>query len=238
MTILIPGKTRTPNVSRKRDIDENIRKMAGASFIGYWRYEYQNFRGRGGDGGGNLLLCDQRQRPGGSLRPFGRKRRSNPVPGKIKRQQREKGIKSREETFFPTEHKMTVYSEKGQGEPYDSNGTDGGPAKEAARKLAVAGSQKDVALEAIAQALTRHCDKILEANRIDLPEQGEKNGLTASLLDRLALTKQRIQGMANGVRQVKALPDPIGQVLEGGVRPNGLSITKVRVPLGGDRHHL
>ena len=107
----------------------------------------------------------------------------------------------------------------------------GARAKEAARKLAVAGSQKDVALEAIAQALIRHCDKILEANRIDL-EQGEKNGLTASLLDRLALTEQRIQGMANGVRQVKALPDPIGQVLEGGVRPNGLSITKVRVPLG------
>ena len=55
----------------------------------------------------------------------------------------------------------------------------GARAKEAARKLAVAGSQKDVALEAIAQALIRHCDKILEANRIDL-EQGEKNGLTAS----------------------------------------------------------
>ena len=107
----------------------------------------------------------------------------------------------------------------------------GARAKEAARKLAVAGSQKDVALEAIAQALVRDCDKILEANRIDL-EQGEKNGLTAALLDRLALTEQRIQGMANGVRQVKALPDPIGQVLEGSVRPNGLSITKVRVPLG------
>lgn len=107
----------------------------------------------------------------------------------------------------------------------------GARAKEAARALAVAGAGKDEALEAIARALVLHCDKILAANRIDL-EEGKKAGLTPSLLDRLALTEQRIEGMAQGVREVKALPDPIGQVLDGSIRPNGLSITKVRVPLG------
>lgn len=104
-------------------------------------------------------------------------------------------------------------------------------AKEASRALAVAGAAKDEALAAIAEALVANCDKILEANRLDL-EQGEKNGLSKAMLDRLALNPQRVQGMADGMLQVKALPDPIGKVLEGGVRPNGLHITKVRVPLG------
>lgn len=107
----------------------------------------------------------------------------------------------------------------------------GARAKKASRALAVAGAEKDKALEAIAQALVADCDKILEANRIDL-EQGEKNGLSKAMLDRLALSPQRVEGMAEGVSQVKALPDPIGKVLEGGTRPNGLTITKVRVPLG------
>ena len=107
----------------------------------------------------------------------------------------------------------------------------GAAAKQAARKLAVAGNQKDTALEAIAAALEAHTEEILAANREDL-FAAEQNGMSRSLMDRLALNKKRIAGMADGVRQVKAQPDPVGQVLEGGVRPNGLRIEKVAVPLG------
>lgn len=104
-------------------------------------------------------------------------------------------------------------------------------AKEAAAKLAVAGQKKNDALQAIAQGLLSHSDEILEANQKDL-ENGKNAGLTASLLDRLALSRERIASMAEGVRQVAAMPDPIGTVLSGGTQPNGLEITKVRVPLG------
>ena len=107
----------------------------------------------------------------------------------------------------------------------------GAAAKQAARKLAVAGNQKDTALGAIAAALEAHTEEILAANREDL-FAAEQNGMSRSLMDRLALNKKRIAGMADGVRQVKAQPDPVGQVLEGGVRPNGLRIEKVAVPLG------
>lgn len=107
----------------------------------------------------------------------------------------------------------------------------GAAAKQAARVLAVAGNQKDNALDAIAAALETHTEEILAANREDLAA-AEANGMSRSLLDRLALNEKRVQGMADGVRQVKAQPDPIGQVLEGGVRPNGLRIEKVAVPLG------
>ena len=107
----------------------------------------------------------------------------------------------------------------------------GALAKQAARKLAVAGSQKDKALEAIADALTAHTQEILAANGEDL-DAARANGMSQSLLDRLALNEKRIQGMAQGVRQVAAQPDPVGQVLEGSLRPNGLRIEKVSVPLG------
>lgn len=107
----------------------------------------------------------------------------------------------------------------------------GALAKQAARKLAVAGSQKDEALEAIADALTAHTQEILAANGEDL-DAARTNGMSQSLLDRLALNEKRIQGMAQGVRQVAAQPDPVGQVLEGSLRPNGLRIEKVSVPLG------
>ena len=107
----------------------------------------------------------------------------------------------------------------------------GAAAKQAARKLAVAGNQKDTALEAIAAALEVHTEEILAANREDLAA-AEANGMSRSLMDRLALNEKRIAGMADGVRQVKAQPDPVGQMLEGGVRPNGLRIEKVAVPLG------
>ena len=108
----------------------------------------------------------------------------------------------------------------------------GALAKQAARKLAVAGSQKDKALEAIADALTAHTQEILAANGEDL-DAARANGMSQSLLDRLALNEKRIQGMAQGVRQVAAQPDPVGQVLEGSLRPNGLRIERVSVPLGG-----
>lgn len=107
----------------------------------------------------------------------------------------------------------------------------GALAKQAARKLAVAGRQKDKALEAIADALTAHTQEILAANVEDL-DAARANGMSQSLLDRLALNEKRIQGMAQGVRQVAAQPDPVGQVLEGSLRPNGLRIEKVSVPLG------
>ncbi len=107
----------------------------------------------------------------------------------------------------------------------------GKKAKEAAAKLAVAGQKKNDALGAIAQGLLNSTDEILKANQKDL-ENGRNAGLTASLLDRLALSKERIASMAEGVRQVGAMPDPIGTVLSGGTQPNGLEITKVRVPLG------
>lgn len=105
-------------------------------------------------------------------------------------------------------------------------------AKQAARVLAALSSkQKDDALNAAADALTEHQEEILRENRIDL-ENAEKAGLSAAMQDRLRLTPERIQGMADGIREVMALADPIGKVMDGTVRPNGLQIDKVRVPLG------
>jgi len=107
----------------------------------------------------------------------------------------------------------------------------GAKAKDASRFLMTAGSKKDMALGAIADALCENCEEILAANKIDL-ENGEKSGLTASLLDRLRLSEERINGMADGVRQVAALPDPVGRVLDGRTLKNGLQIEKVTVPMG------
>ena len=107
----------------------------------------------------------------------------------------------------------------------------GAKAKDASRFLMTAGSKKDIALGAIADALCENCEEILAANKIDL-ENGEKSGLTASLLDRLRLSEERINGMADGVRQVAALPDPVGRVLDGRTLKNGLQIEKVTVPMG------
>ena len=104
-------------------------------------------------------------------------------------------------------------------------------AKKASRQLAVAGEKKDAALKAIAAALAEKTPQIIEANRLDI-ENAERNGLTPALIDRLRLDEGRINGMAVGVLEVAALPDPIGTVISGSRRPNGLEITKVRVPLG------
>ena len=107
----------------------------------------------------------------------------------------------------------------------------GANAKKASRFLMNAGSKKNDALLAIAKALTDNAQKIIDANDIDI-ENGKNAGLTASLLDRLKLSQERIEGMADGVKQVAALPDPIGRVLDGKALNNGLQIKKVTVPMG------
>ena len=104
-------------------------------------------------------------------------------------------------------------------------------AKQAARVLSTAGSEKDKALLLIAAALEEESQKILQENERDL-SNAKHNGMSASLQDRLALNQNRIAAMAAGVRQIAAQTDPIGEVLEGSTRPNGLKIEKVRVPLG------
>ena len=107
----------------------------------------------------------------------------------------------------------------------------GAKAKEASRFLMTAGSKKDEALNAIAKALRENADKIIKANDIDI-ENGKKAGLTKSLLDRLKLTEERINGMADGVSKVASLADPVGRVLDGRTLKNGLQIEKVTVPMG------
>lgn len=104
--------------------------------------------------------------------------------------------------------------------------------KLASRQLMTAGTQqKNKALSAIADALENNTEAILSANAIDL-ENGRKNGMSVSLLDRLALTEERILGMASATRELIAAADPVGVVLDGSVRPNGLAIEKVTVPMG------
>ncbi|MEK4249849.1 glutamate-5-semialdehyde dehydrogenase [Paenibacillus sp. FSL W7-1287] len=95
----------------------------------------------------------------------------------------------------------------------------------------VSTEQKNEALLAMADALIAHADQIIAANQIDL-DNGRSNGTSESLLDRLALNKERIDGIAEGLRQIVALDDPVGEELAHFTRPNGLSITQIRVPLG------
>ena len=107
----------------------------------------------------------------------------------------------------------------------------GAKAKEAARALGKAGAKKTAALELAAAALWDRREEILNANGEDVAA-GEAAGMRPSLLDRLRLTEERIAAMAQAVREVAAAPDPVGRVLSGEVRPNGLQLQKVTVPLG------
>ncbi len=108
----------------------------------------------------------------------------------------------------------------------------GARAKAAARVLAVASSaQKDDALHHAAELLEAEAEAVLDANARDL-ERAERAEFTPTQLDRLRLTPARLASMAAGLRKVAALPDPVGEEPEGWVRPNGLRIRKVRVPLG------
>ncbi|WP_295762897.1 glutamate-5-semialdehyde dehydrogenase [uncultured Oscillibacter sp.] len=108
----------------------------------------------------------------------------------------------------------------------------GAAAKAAGRILATAGTaKKDAALEAVAAVLTERQDEWLEANAADVAAAREA-GMRPAMLDRLALTPERICGIVAGVRQVAALPDPIGRVDRMETRPNGLIVGRRRVPLG------
>lgn len=91
--------------------------------------------------------------------------------------------------------------------------------------------EKNDALLAVADKLVADADSIIAANAKDY-ERGVSNGMHKGLLDRLLLDKKRIEAMAEGLRQVAALPDPIGEVIDSFSRPNGLQIKKVRVPMG------
>ncbi len=98
-----------------------------------------------------------------------------------------------------------------------------------AAKLTI--NDKNKALELIARALTENADTILKANEIDM-ENGKKAGMKDSLLDRLKLTKERIEAMAEGALKVRALDDPTGEVIRMWENPNGLRIGQKRVPIG------
>ncbi len=105
-------------------------------------------------------------------------------------------------------------------------------AKEAARLLgSLSTAVKDEALRAMAAGLVRHAGEILAANRVDMA-RGKKQGLSQALLDRLLLTKSRIDEMAEGLKAIAVLPDPVGEVVSMWKRPNGLQIGKMRVPVG------
>ena len=105
-------------------------------------------------------------------------------------------------------------------------------AKAASRILScLSTAQKDAALRAIAVSLRDHQKEIIEANARDL-DAAQENGMSASLQDRLRLTKDRIDAIAGAVEDIVKLEDPVGQVIGGGNRPNGLKIEKIRVPLG------
>jgi glutamate-5-semialdehyde dehydrogenase len=105
-------------------------------------------------------------------------------------------------------------------------------AKAASLALALASTgTKDAALGAAADLLLQRSEEILTANAADV-ERAKAEGVSATIVDRLRLSDARIASMASGLHQVAALADPVGEVVEGWVRPNGLRIDKVRVPLG------
>lgn len=108
----------------------------------------------------------------------------------------------------------------------------GSLAKAASRQLSITSTtQKNKALSLMAQALIDHADKILAGNQKDI-ENAKAAGMKEALVDRLMLDQKRVEAMANGLKQIVNLPDPVGEVISGTKRPNGLELTKVRVPFG------
>ena len=108
----------------------------------------------------------------------------------------------------------------------------GQKARRAAYDLALASSDiKNKALRAMAAELRAHTNEIIEANRFDVTE-AENDGLSKAMIQRLTLDEKQIEGMAKGIEEVAALPDPIGRTVSGHISPEGLEITQVRVPLG------
>ena len=105
-------------------------------------------------------------------------------------------------------------------------------ARRAARTLTItSGQERKQALEAIAQALLSRSDEILAANALDM-DAARKDEMHPQMQDRLLLTEDRIAGMADGARQVAALDDPLGRVLNNSTLPNGLDLKQISVPFG------
>lgn len=105
-------------------------------------------------------------------------------------------------------------------------------AKRAARTLATISTEvKNAALDGLADALLAHQDEILAANAVDL-DRGRADGLSSTVLDRLTLTAERLVGIANDVRALSLLADPVGEMIEMRTLPNGLMVGKMRVPFG------
>ncbi len=105
-------------------------------------------------------------------------------------------------------------------------------AREASRAMARAGTAaKNAALEATAEAIEEEMPRLLEENRKDMAAGAEK-GLGSALLDRLELNEQRVLAMAEGLRQIGQLPDPVGEITDLKYRPSGIQVGKMRVPLG------
>src|ERR1041385_5326172 len=105
-------------------------------------------------------------------------------------------------------------------------------ARAASRLLAqLPAAQKNTALLAMADEITARTDIILAANEQDLAH-ARTHGLSSAMIDRLTLNKPRVEAMASGIRDVAALPDPVGEVIREWTSPNELRISKVRVPIG------
>ncbi|MEN6461039.1 MAG: glutamate-5-semialdehyde dehydrogenase, partial [Syntrophomonas sp.] len=127
---------------------------------------------------------------------------------------------------------MANLEEKIQGNLQDILTKQGQAAREAARFLAIAPTDlKNKALLHMANKLEEKKAEIIESNLKDM-EQGVAGGLSEALLDRLALNENRIKAMADGLRQIVALPDPIGEVISMSKRPNGLDVGQIRTPIG------
>lgn len=104
-------------------------------------------------------------------------------------------------------------------------------AKSAKKYMAgLTAEKKNAALKSVADALVESADEILQANAADM--KAAEGSISKVMLDRLALSPERIKAMADGVRQVAALPDPVGEILAEQTRPDGLKISKISVPLG------
>ena len=111
-------------------------------------------------------------------------------------------------------------------------------AKKAARAIAKADSgQKNTALEIMASEIESQQAALLKANALDM-EAGKANGLDEALLDRLALDEDRIAGIAEGLRQVAALPDPVGEIDQINSQPSGIKVGHTRVPPRCYRYYL
>jgi glutamate-5-semialdehyde dehydrogenase len=92
-------------------------------------------------------------------------------------------------------------------------------------------SVKDAALHAMADALIKSTTELIQANALDVQAAAE-SGTSTAMIDRLTLTEARIEAMADGLRQVAVLPDPVGEIVRGSTLPNGLEVRQLRVPMG------